>query len=459
MSAKIGRNDPCPCGSGRKYKHCCGGVAPADEPDHGRHAGAVERALDWLASGHRKAVGLAIEAMLFEGLSDDECVVLEAAGDEAWKNIQLNANEWLLAEGEILVRGQRIRVSDLLLGPGGPLFTAGQRQWLAQLSERPLRLYQVTEVIPGRQMTLCDALDVEALPIIINEGLGSEESLIGMLLGCRIMAVDDHFELSGAVYAFALLAKPKVMDALRDVAQRRGRSRHHAAESSSIIRRHWLAQYFAAPPLPTVVDAPTGEPLLLITDHYRVKDWAALEQSLTRQPDVDGGRASGWSRLARGEDGQTRPTASINPANNEDRISVFYKTQSYADKGRPWFERLAGTAVQFISRELSDPKGVMAKLSADDERRPSRHPPDLPPEVMAEVIEKALRQTYANWADEPIPALGGKTPRRAMRSPGGLERVKGLLRTYEAGEKRQALQQGRRAISFAFLWKSLGIDP
>ena len=20
---KIGRNDPCPCGSGKKYKHCC----------------------------------------------------------------------------------------------------------------------------------------------------------------------------------------------------------------------------------------------------------------------------------------------------------------------------------------------------------------------------------------------------------------------------------------------------
>jgi preprotein translocase subunit SecA len=24
-SPKIGRNQPCPCGSGRKYKHCCGG--------------------------------------------------------------------------------------------------------------------------------------------------------------------------------------------------------------------------------------------------------------------------------------------------------------------------------------------------------------------------------------------------------------------------------------------------
>ena len=23
MKKKIGRNDPCPCGSGKKYKHCC----------------------------------------------------------------------------------------------------------------------------------------------------------------------------------------------------------------------------------------------------------------------------------------------------------------------------------------------------------------------------------------------------------------------------------------------------
>ncbi len=24
MSKEIGRNDPCPCGSGKKYKKCCG---------------------------------------------------------------------------------------------------------------------------------------------------------------------------------------------------------------------------------------------------------------------------------------------------------------------------------------------------------------------------------------------------------------------------------------------------
>lgn len=24
MTKKVGRNDPCPCGSGKKYKNCCG---------------------------------------------------------------------------------------------------------------------------------------------------------------------------------------------------------------------------------------------------------------------------------------------------------------------------------------------------------------------------------------------------------------------------------------------------
>ena len=69
MSAKIGRNDACPCGSGRKYKHCCGRAAATREAEEKVHAAAVERALDWLASRHRKAAGVAIEAMLFGGLT------------------------------------------------------------------------------------------------------------------------------------------------------------------------------------------------------------------------------------------------------------------------------------------------------------------------------------------------------------------------------------------------------
>ena len=44
-----------------------------------------------------------------------------------------------------------------------------------------------------------------------------------------------------------------------------------------------------------------------------------------------------------------------------------------------------------------------------------------------------------------------------MQSAPGLERVKGLLRSYEDGETQQAAQQGRRAISYQFLWDALGL--
>jgi hypothetical protein len=118
---------------------------------------------------------------------------------------------------------------------------------------------------------------------------------------------------------------------------------------------------------------------------------------------------------------------------------------------------LARDAVQFLSRELSDPKGALAATSKMQSEKRNRPEPQLPPEVMAELMEKAIRQSYANWPDEPIPALGGKTPRQAIRTPAGLERVKGLLRGYEANETQQAQRDGRRTISYAFLWKALGI--
>jgi hypothetical protein len=228
---------------------------------------------------------------------------------------------------------------------------------------------------------------------------------------------------------------------------------------SSIIWRKWLEQFFAPMPMPTMMDAYSGEPMLLITDHYRVKDWQALTQSLSIQSDVEGDRKSGWDRLISCEDGQIRRFVTINVGKGNDKIAVFYKTQSYADKGRPWFEAVAGDAVKFISRELSDPKGAMANMPASHEKRTKDAESDLPPEVYADVIEETMHRLYANWADEPIQALGGKTPRQAIKTPAGLERVKGLLREYEANEKQQAAQQNRRIISFEFLWRALGITP
>ena len=53
--------------------------------------------------------------------------------------------------------------------------------------------------------------------------------------------------------------------------------------------------------MPVIVDRTTGEPLVWITDHYRVQDWTALEQALSGEADVEGSREDGWSRVFAGK--------------------------------------------------------------------------------------------------------------------------------------------------------------
>lgn len=69
-----------------------------------------------------------------------------------------------------------------------------------------------------------------------------------------------------------------------------------------------------------------------------------------------------------------------------------------------------------------------------------------------------LHRQYMKGADETIPALDGRTPRQAITTPAGLERVKGLLREYEEGEGQQSAAQGRPAVSYQFLWDAVGIS-
>jgi hypothetical protein len=454
---KVGRNDPCPCGSGKKFKKCCGKesseVVVGESKD-----GGVGRAIEWLTSRHGKAVKTAVQNMLNDDLDNEEQAALQKIGDDDWQGVQINAMEWLLAEGSIAVKGAQRNVAELLLAPGGPAFGPGQRSWIEQLRRQPLRLYDITEVLPGVGMRLCDALDTEAAPLMVQERSGSAHARIGNLIGVRVMEADGHLEMSGAAYPFSRLMNTALLAELRAAVDESAAHGDHLPQVlSEIIRRNWIAQYARPLPLPTVIDSHSGDPILLITDHYRVKSRDALAAVLATQPDIEGDSAAGWARLIDCADGQTRQTLAINPGKSAEKIEVFYKTQNYADQGRPWFEALAGASVEFAGRVLSDPKRVMQNMATGKAAPPATAAPDLPPEVLAEAIEKVLRRSYANWSDEPIQALGGKTPRQAIKTPAGLERVKGLLRSYEEGEKDQAVQQGRREISYDFLWESIGL--
>ena len=465
MTHKVGRNDPCPCGSGKKHKQCCGRTAAPAVVREDSHEGAVGRALAWLRQYHRKAFAQALEteidAAVFAVFDEDAeaaDAAFDAMDDELGQQLEINLTEWLLAEGDIDVKGERRCIAELLTAPGGPLFTVGQRAWIEQLARRPLRLYDVTDVVPGESMTLCDAIDTEQPPQVVIERAGSRAVHVGMQLGVRVMEVAGQCQLSGANYPLSLWGGRAVQDRLRKLLAEP--SRHPEDDilmTGLCIIEGWLAQYLLPAPLPDIVHGPSGEPLLFTTDHYDVRAWPALTAALAAQPDVHGDRDAGWDRLVDGADGLTRSQATITAQPGGRRVAVRYPTVGLAEQGRRWFEALAGGSVKFVLRELSDPKGLLSGARKGEPVDAPDRPEGLDGEGLAAAMEDIVKRMYAHWADEPIPALNGQTPRQAIASAAGLERVKGLLRYYEEGEAEQAAQQGRREVSYQFLWDALAL--
>jgi hypothetical protein len=71
-------------------------------------------------------------------------------------------------------------------------------------------------------------------------------------------------------------------------------------------------------------------------------------------------------------------------------------------------------------------------------------------------VREFKERHYAGWMDMPIPALGGKTPREAVRTRHGKRRVDVLLREMENHECRMPEEE---RFSFSEMRRELGLDP
>jgi SEC-C motif/Antitoxin Xre/MbcA/ParS C-terminal toxin-binding domain len=443
-AAAPGRNDPCPCGSGKKYKKCCLQQGREADARLSAHQGAVERALGWLFERHRGAVGGALEDGYFGSLSAEEKERLEGLSDRLREIARINALEWLLAEGTLTVGGREVPAMDLVLGRGGPLLGVEQRGYLETLASRPLRLYEIVESRPGEGMLLRDARERERDPVWVVERAGSRTLVAGGVVAARLIP-GDPCELSGAIYSCSALELHvhEALDELEETGEDDPRT------AGKAIADLWL-QWLTAPP-PALLDA-LGDPVTLVTDHYQVLDRRALERALAACPDVHGDPGQGWSRLEEPHADLSRTLLAINPGAAPDRLELFARTLPLADEGREWFAQLAGAAVRFVAREIVDPLAAIG-------RRPAREGDLLPEsEVPIEVRRRLHHHVYRAWADDPIPALGDQTPRQAMRTEAGRRKVERLLRHYEADELRQAQRSGAEPMRFDFLWEAVGLE-
>jgi hypothetical protein len=81
--------------------------------------------------------------------------------------------------------------------------------------------------------------------------------------------------------------------------------------------------------------------------------------------------------------------------------------------------------------------------------------PDDP--AVFEAVEEWLERREIQWCDEPVPALGGLTPREAAADPTRREALERLLVDFEA-RNRDALGKGVVAMRPERLRRHLGLD-
>jgi len=84
---KIGRNQPCPCGSGKKYKHCCLAARQAGETvsPAGQVKTSLMAAIDRIQAqaGEKKAVFTELGVFLLFSDSEGDAWLLEATESDA----------------------------------------------------------------------------------------------------------------------------------------------------------------------------------------------------------------------------------------------------------------------------------------------------------------------------------------------------------------------------------------
>jgi len=216
--SKVNRNDPCPCGSGKKYKKCCMLKERDLSAIRADNREIVQEAINFITYKHGEALKNWVESVWYAGIDATQRKGI-ATADQSIKNI-LNTNllEYLMAEGVFGAPGDSVEdgESDDKDATGKPEMTTGpvmklvldavvnlsdaQREYLEQLHKQPLQLYQVAATDPGSSFTLHACAEKKAKDILIEDKWISRQLDVGDTVGLRLVQTGGVWETSGAVY-------------------------------------------------------------------------------------------------------------------------------------------------------------------------------------------------------------------------------------------------------------------
>jgi hypothetical protein len=448
-----GRNAPCPCGSGRKHKHCCLRKQELRLPRYTQQdrTSAFAKLMRY---ARRADLGDAMRLgweLFWGGRLDMEPGWSHRDTLENDAQSQAAFMHWLLLDEPQDPDGRTI--ADRFVERHGASLTPGERIYLDRMRASALRPYEVAEVRAEEGLRLRDLWTDDVVEV--RERSATRQLARWDLFAARVIEGPHGWnEIDGIPYLYPQHAKADLMTAVR---------RHHARlrrelpadDPAAFFKRigmvfhHFWVDYVAAPPAPRIVTA-EGDPLALGKVVFDVTDRAAVTSALERHPEMDPQDDGSYVWFEPAGADQRRGLATVVPKGG--RLVVEVTSEARADRARAFVEGLLGPAVRYRTTAFESLASVMSKPPP----RP-RKEDAIPAEVQQEIVGRYYEEHYRKWLDEPIPALGNRTPRHAARlktvRPALVDLIKGLENQME-----RAQLNGQPAVDVGWMWAALGLE-
>jgi len=451
MSAP-GRNDPCRCGSGRKYKQCCllkvAQAASASQYLPAERVSAIDAVRDLVSQARFTSDVEAAEAAFIACMdavpgSEDPGVV-----EDSGPFFQA----WLMFDFEL--RPGRTAV-DLCLDRQPSRLRSGERRYLELVREATLRPYEVAAVRPGEGLDLVDLWTGDRVQVL--ERAASETIVPWMILGARIMPGEDGVPvIEGPIYPYPQTLREPMLKELKREHRRLSRVTPNIGEGeffrATALPFHtlWLA-HVRVPPAPRMV-TPDRDPIVFARVVFDVHDQTALRAALDARENLHRQDADSYVWLGRARKGAQRILGTI--ALREGRLVFESLSLLRAKRGRVMIEVLAGPSATYRATSFEGMKPALAREGERPPRTPAR---EVPANIQAEVIGKFLEQHYSGWLEHPLPALDGRTPRAAAKLKSARPKVISLLKHMESMAEHDR-REGRPAYDFGWMWGELGLE-
>ncbi len=367
-------------------------------------------------------------------------------------------------------------IVDLYLKRRGWNETALNREYFASLRDSPVSLYEVRNVKPGASMVLRDLLGGEE-PVTVLEQSATRSLKKWDRIAVRIVAERYHHVISGALLAFSADAVELLSDGLRRALKLRKRDALRLTPDqlrgcAPVFTSAWL---FDALPRAMLPSQPTfcnsnGDDLMFHDLRFPLaagvtqKDVAAC---LNGVEDFYPGKRHFWNWLT---PRRSRPPKQASGIMLDSQMEDSAVLGSLELKGKSLLvsvnstERAAKVEALVIEaaggrlkRPLTTIRTVEQMMSEERPERSREGADEIPPQIARQITHDYLDKHYRETLDAPLPALDGKSPRQAVRSAAGREKV---LRWLKLIENRSA-QHDDAAIGeydFAWMWAELGLQ-